>query len=119
MLLVHRRPGRRHYPDWWDLPGGHIEQGEPAEVAVRRECWEELGVVLHTVSRFTLACSDTLLRKQAFLVTSWCGTPRNMAPVEHNDLAWFTPAEVAGLTMADPAAVPDIVKVIARPGMGR
>lgn len=28
VLLGHRSPGRRWYPDVWDLPGGHVEDGE-------------------------------------------------------------------------------------------
>jgi 8-oxo-dGTP diphosphatase len=28
VLLVHRSPTRRAYPDLWDLPGGHVEAGE-------------------------------------------------------------------------------------------
>lgn len=27
-LLAHRHPGRRWYPDVWDLVGGHIEPSE-------------------------------------------------------------------------------------------
>jgi 8-oxo-dGTP diphosphatase len=37
---------RRGYPPWaaghWELPGGHVERGEPEPAAVRRECGEEL-----------------------------------------------------------------------------
>jgi 8-oxo-dGTP pyrophosphatase MutT (NUDIX family) len=42
-LLVHRTPARRWCPDWWDLPGGHVEEGESAETALTRE-QEERGV---------------------------------------------------------------------------
>ena len=28
VLLGHRSPGRRWYPDVWDLPGGHVEPGD-------------------------------------------------------------------------------------------
>jgi 8-oxo-dGTP diphosphatase len=34
----------------WCIPSGHIEAGETAEEAVRREAWEEAGVTLGTVS---------------------------------------------------------------------
>ena len=28
--------------DWWTLPGGRVEEGESKEMAIRRECGEEL-----------------------------------------------------------------------------
>jgi 8-oxo-dGTP pyrophosphatase MutT (NUDIX family) len=42
VLLVHRSPNRRAYPDVWDLPGGHIETGETELAALTREMHEEL-----------------------------------------------------------------------------
>ena len=47
VLLVHRHPSRRWYPDCWDLVGGHVESGESHRQAVSRECLEELGVRVH------------------------------------------------------------------------
>lgn len=39
-LLIHREEG----DDFWTLPGGRPEFGEPANLALERELWEELGV---------------------------------------------------------------------------
>lgn len=41
--LCHRSPERRWYPDAGDLPGGHVEDGEPPRQALMREIREELG----------------------------------------------------------------------------
>ncbi len=44
ILLGHRSPSRRSYPDVWDLPGGYLEQGETEVEALIRELSEELDV---------------------------------------------------------------------------
>lgn len=44
VLLTHRSPSRQWYPDVWDLPGGHVEDGESELQALGREVREELGV---------------------------------------------------------------------------
>lgn len=116
VLLVHRRPGRAHYPDCWDLPGGHVEDGESALQAVRRECREELGIEAHSPRPFPMGCSDPALARSAFLVTTWDGTPANLAPDEHDDLGWFDVDELASLTLADPAARQDLVTAVRRAG---
>lgn len=103
VLLVHRHPLRRWYPDCWDLAGGHIEPGEQPEQALRRECLEELGVHVHDPQPLQLSVSDPSLRMHAFLVTRWDGEPVNAAPDEHDDLRWFRPHEIAGLNLAHPA----------------
>jgi len=46
LLLGHRHPQRRWYPDIWDLIGGHIEPGETAAEAIHRECREELTITI-------------------------------------------------------------------------
>jgi 8-oxo-dGTP diphosphatase len=48
----------------------------------------------------------------AFLVTRWDGEPVNTAPKEHDDLRWFHPSELAGLTLAGPASLPSILSAV-------
>lgn len=115
VLLVHRDPSRRAYPDCWDLAGGHVEAGESPRQAVERECREELGVrILDPAPIVSFTNSDPALDLYAFLVTDWEGEPRNAAPDEHDDLRWFEPTELADLRLADPASLPDIVNAIRR-----
>ena len=54
ILLCHRSPGRRWYPDVWDLPGGHVEVGESSADALKRELLEELGVAARSLSEHPL-----------------------------------------------------------------
>ena len=112
-LLVHRSPSRRWYPDCWDLVGGHIEPGESPLEAVRRECFEELGVLVHDPVPVPITITDPTLDMHAFLVTRWDGEPSNTAPEEHDDLRWFQPTELAALDLADPESLPSILAAIA------
>ena len=112
VLLVHRHPAREWYPDCWDLVGGHVEAGESPHEAVIRECLEELGVRVHDPMPIPMTFHDLTLDVHAFLVTRWDGEPVNTAPDEHDDLRWFSPTQLAGLRLADPASLPSILSAI-------
>ncbi|WP_375423657.1 NUDIX hydrolase [uncultured Friedmanniella sp.] len=103
LLLGHRHPARRWYPDCWDLIGGHVEIGESPEQAVRRECREEVAVDVVRMHRLDLDLSDPVLVPHAFLVTAWAGQPTNAAPDEHDDLGWFPAEALPGLRLSHPA----------------
>jgi 8-oxo-dGTP pyrophosphatase MutT (NUDIX family) len=110
--MAHRNPGRRWYPDCWDLVGGHIESGESPDQAVIRECREEIGVHVLDPRPVPMAFTDPGIDMHAFVVEHWRGEPVNAAPEEHDQLRWFGPTELSRLKLADPASLPDIVRVI-------
>ena len=94
VLLGHRRPDKRAYPDVWELPGGVMEDGESELEALARELREELGVEIDLdtathLCRVTAGPEDEPALLSAWLVRQWAGAPTNVAPEEHDDLAWF------------------------------
>ena len=116
VLLAHRHPLRRHYPDCWDSVGGHIESGESPEQALVRECREELGVTVTRWRRLAppvTAWADDL-ELHPFVVDAWRGTPTNLAPDEHDDLAWIDPGTLGSLRLAHPGLVPLVTAAMSR-----
>jgi 8-oxo-dGTP diphosphatase len=108
VLLCHRAPGRRWYPDVWDFPGGHVEPREAPVEALRRELLEELGVdiglgPLRAIQR--TVHPDTGLVLRIFLVTSWTGAVENRQPEEHDQMGWFSVDELSTLTLAEDSYV--------------
>lgn len=107
VLLAHRGPGSSWAPGKWDLPGGHVENGELESEALIREAREELGIEtsvngITPIGRLRGPDFDVAF----FHIRSWTGTPYNAAPREHTELAWMSAAELSRVTLADPDVVP-------------
>ncbi len=103
-LLCHRRPDRVSFPDVWDLPGGHIEEGESVADALVRELAEEIGIIVEPPrgAPWKTFRADGL-QLHVFLVDRWEGEPRNLAVDEHDDLRWMSVDGLGGLRFADDA----------------
>lgn len=107
VLMCHRHPDRQWYPDIWDLPGGHIEDGEQPHDALIRELEEELGIVVDagSLERNCTLRPGADLTIHVWVVRSWSGELFNRAPDEHDSIGWFLATEVAGLDLPDRALV--------------
>lgn len=93
VLLALRRLDKRANPGVWDLPGGVVERAGPEPDALRRELHEELGVRIAMASvshlcRVVAGPADEPALLSAWLVREWEGAPANVAPEEHDDVAW-------------------------------
>src|SRR5215813_7952235 len=95
-IFVQRRsPQRRLFPNCWDIVGGHLEDGESVDDALRREVQEETGwrisVVLGQVGEFRYRGEDGLERvEQDFLVRvdGFLERPR-LEPGKHTEWRWL------------------------------
>lgn len=86
------------YPNMWDLPGGHIEEGETPEESIISEMGEELDVSLDdfnlfSVNEFSDRLKYTFWKKMNFDIN-------RLTLIEGQKIRWFTEAETKNVELA-------------------
>ena len=78
-------------PWTWDLPGGHIDPGETAVSAAKREVAEEAGIALNFLLRMG---TDSNIGKLTYFYVSdeWSGTVA--LSNEHERYEWVNPSDL-------------------------
>ena len=93
-LLITRRPEGSHLSGLWEFPGGKPQPGETFEQALRREIAEELGAELSVGERIE-TIEWQYPDKRVRLVFFRCDVRGEPRPLEGQEMAWVTPAELA------------------------
>jgi 8-oxo-dGTP diphosphatase len=95
-VLLQLRQGTGYMDDHWAAAAaGHVEQGETAPAAARREALEEVGVTdldLEFVTSMQRTRHDLPIDERIdffFTARSWSGEPRIVEPTKCADLKWW------------------------------
>ena len=101
-VLVTQRPHGKHLAGTWEFPGGKIESGEIAHMALRRELREELGVEIGAIEPL-IGVPWQYPQKSIFLdayrVLDYSGTPQGR---EGQALDWRSADDLCGVNMPPP-----------------
>ena len=107
-ILVQQRAAGRAMAGLWEFPGGKIERGESAEMALVRELKEELGISTETAclapAGFGTAPIEDgrQLMLLLYVCRKWSGIPKALDAAA---LRWVRPLELHDLPMP-PADLP-------------
>ncbi|WP_344771839.1 NUDIX hydrolase [Nocardioides panacisoli] len=95
-VLLQLRRGTGYMDEHWAAAAaGHVERGETAEVAARREAHEEVAVEdveLTFVTAMQRTAHDLPIDERVdffFTARSWTGEPRIVEPSKCADLRWY------------------------------
>jgi 8-oxo-dGTP diphosphatase len=114
-FMICQRPAHKARGLLWEFVGGKVEVGESKEQALKRECREELDVLISVGEIFmevTHKYPDLTVHLTLFHATVAQGEPKKL---EHNDIKWITPSEIPNYDFC-PADVEILAKIIERYG---
>ena len=109
-FLICQRPSTKSCALLWEFVGGKVEPGETKELALIRECREELDITLAVGNEFIDVVHeypDITVHLTLFHASITEGSPKKL---EHNDIKWITPSEIPDYSFCP--ADKDILKKI-------
>ena len=93
ILIARRLPGGA-MGGLWEFPGGKLEPGETVEECIKREIWEELGIVVE-VGKHLITIKHDYSHLRVTLTVHHCqhllGVPQ---PIECEEIKWVTLDEI-------------------------
>ncbi len=105
-LLFYLRDNNQQipFPHHWDLFGGHVEEGETPEVALKREVQEELGIELLDLKffkKYTVLTGD-VHQNIKYIYTAPIDIPASLLKLQEGErLQYFSREEIPQLKFAN------------------
>ena len=105
-LFGKRSLKKKWAPGMWDIVGGHAKPGEDLFIALKRETYEETGLLIQDAELLTVtdvwdANDKEYFNYHIYMITAWKGIPTNCT-YEHTEIAWLSLDELARLPLALP-----------------
>lgn len=97
-ILICKRPEGKHFPGYWEFPGGKCEPGETLQQGLIRECREELEIDVSVGEQYgesEYREGELALRFHLLEAKIVGGT---MRPLVHSELRWVRPSELGNYT---------------------
>lgn len=93
-FMICQRPAHKTRGLLWEFVGGKVEEGETGEQALRRECREELDVLVEAEDVFMEVAHtypDMTVHLTLYNARIESGVPKML---EHADIRWILPREI-------------------------
>ena len=95
-ILISNRKNRKQLSNYWEFPGGKIENNETPDDCLIRELKEEINVDLSKsciapIGFSTSSYSEFDITLLLYICRKWIGTP---IPLEGNDIKWIAPKDL-------------------------
>ena len=98
VLIIQRSKQNNVLPEYWDIPGGTLEDGEDPAVGAIRETKEETGLNVSNVRLFFQKSNvDISKNKQFVTLVFHTNTSKSRVTLnsdEHEKYAWIQPSEM-------------------------
>jgi 8-oxo-dGTP diphosphatase len=91
-ILFTKRPSKKYFGDFWEFPGGKLENDETFEIAIKRELFEELGIKIDIKNLISLDVINHSYDKRnfiimnVFLLKKWSGVIKKK---DAQDFKWI------------------------------
>ena len=95
ILIVRRSSTHPTKPHEWDLPGGHVEEGENLKEQILRELREETGIAISELKIIGAESAHTNDGEYVVQIAyaGEVGHEEVTLSYEHDEFKWVTPAE--------------------------
>lgn len=94
-LVLRRSSTHPTMPFYWDVPGGHLEEGENLVEAIQRETYEETGFKTENIKLLGVEADFSNSGKYWVQIAYVCevDSPEVIISYEHDQFKWVSPEE--------------------------